>query len=258
LRIRKFEIIRYSHPMFLVRALRFLYGILVAILFAVSLILVVPIYFALFSLLPEKKAPHIAHKISRVWAKTLYILFLIRVKIKGKELIDEKKTYVFIANHLSQLDIPAYVIACNNTIRFLAKIELTKIPLMGYVIHKLYLSVDRSSKEARSQSMLNMRRSIEEGISVFICPEGTRNRTREPLLDFKDGAFRLAIEAQVPLAVLTITDSQKLLSPLRPVELAPGTIHAIWDKPIETVGMTEADLPALKEKARALMLKHLV
>lgn len=244
--------------MFFIRALRFLYGILAATLFAVSLILVVPFYFIIFSVFPEKKAPHIAHKISRAWAKMFYILFLIRVKTKNKELIDKNKTYIFVANHLSQLDIPAYAIACKNTIRFLAKIELTKIPLMGYVIHKLYLSVDRSSSEARRQSMLNMRRSIEEGISVFICPEGTRNRTAQPLLDFKDGAFRLAIEAQVPLAVLTILDSQRLLSPLRPVELAPGTIHAIWDKPIETKGMTEADVPALKEKARNLMLKHLV
>jgi 1-acyl-sn-glycerol-3-phosphate acyltransferase len=245
--------------MFLIRILRFLYGMLAAILFAASLLIVVPLYFLIFTFFSKDKAPHIAHKyISRVWAKLFYIIFLIRVKTKGNELIDENKTYVFVANHLSQLDIPAYAIACKNTIRFLAKVELTKIPLMGYIIHKLYLSVDRSSPEARRQSMQNMRKALEDGISVFICPEGTRNRTDKPLLDFKDGAFRLAIEAQVPLAVLTVTDSQKLLSPLRPVELAPGTIHAFWDKPIDTTGMTEADLPALKEKARALMLAHLV
>ena len=244
--------------MFFIRGIRFIYGMLAAVLFAVSLILVVPVYFIVFSFFPQKRAPHIAHKISRAWAKIFYIIFLIRVKTNGKQLIDDTKTYVFISNHLSQLDIPAYAIACKNTIRFLAKIELTKIPLMGYIIRKLYLSVDRSSKEARSQSMLNMQKSLQEGISVFICPEGTRNRTSQPLLDFKDGAFRLAIKAQVPLAVLTVLDSQKLLSPLRPVELAPGTIHAIWDKPIDTTGMTEDDLPALKEKARALMLAHLV
>jgi 1-acyl-sn-glycerol-3-phosphate acyltransferase len=244
--------------MFFIRALRFLYGILAAVLFAISLLIVVPIYFIIFSVFSAKKAPHVAHKVSRLWAGTFYVLFFIRVKIKNAELIDKNKTYVFISNHLSQLDIPAYAIACKNTIRFLAKIELTKIPLMGYVIHKLYLSVDRSSSEARKQSMLNMRKSIAEGVSVFICPEGTRNRTNQPLLDFKDGAFRLAIETQVPLAIMTVLDSQKLLSPLRPVELAPGTIHAIWDKPIETKGMTEADVPALKEKARAMMLKHLV
>jgi 1-acyl-sn-glycerol-3-phosphate acyltransferase len=244
--------------MLLIRALRFLYGILAAVLFASLLVIVVPIYFVIFSVFSEKKAPHIAHKVSRMWAKTSFILFFVRLKIKSRELIDKNKTYVFIGNHLSQLDIPAYAIACKNTIRFLAKVELTKIPLMGYVIHKLYLSVDRSSSEARKQSMLNMRKSIEDGVSVFICPEGTRNRTDKPLLDFKDGAFRLAIETQVPLAVFTILDSQKLLSPLRPVELAPGAIHAIWDKPIDTTGMTEADVPALKEKARELMLQHLV
>jgi 1-acyl-sn-glycerol-3-phosphate acyltransferase len=244
--------------MILIRLLRFLYGMLAAILFAASLLIVVPCYFLIFTFSSKEKAPHIAHKyVSRVWAKLFYIIFLIRVKAKGRELIDQNKTYVFVANHLSQLDIPAYVMVCRNTIRFLAKKELTRIPLMGYIIHKLYLSVDRSSPEARRQSMMNMRKALEDGISVFICPEGTRNRTSAPLLDFKDGAFRLAIEAQVPLAVLTVIDSQKLLSPLRPVELAPGTIHAIWDKPIDTTGMTEADLPSLKEKARQLMLTHL-
>ncbi|HLG35276.1 MAG TPA: lysophospholipid acyltransferase family protein [Bacteroidia bacterium] len=244
--------------MIFIRLLRFLYGILAAICFSVSLLIVVPCFFFVFSFYPDEKAPHIAHRnISRRWAKLFYILLFIRVKIKGEEFIDGKKMYVFVANHVSQLDVPAYAIACKNTIRFLAKAELTRIPLMGYIIRKLYLSVDRSDKEARYKSMQNMRKSLEEGISVFICPEGTRNRTSEPLLDFKDGAFRLAIEAQVPLAVLTVIDSQKLLSPLRPVELAPGTIHAIWDKPIDTTGMTEADLPALKEKARALMLAHL-
>jgi 1-acyl-sn-glycerol-3-phosphate acyltransferase len=244
--------------MFLIRILRFLYGMLAALCFSLSLLIIVPCFFFVFSFYPEKKAPHIAHRyISRRWAKLFYILFFIRVKIKGEEFIDEKKTYVFVANHVSQLDVPAYAIACKNTIRFLAKAELTRIPLMGYIIRKLYLSVDRSDKEARYRSMMNLRKSLEEGISVFICPEGTRNRTSEPLLDFKDGAFRLAVEAQIPVAVLTVMDSQKLLSPLRPVELAPGTIHAIWDKPIDTTGMTEADLPALKEKVRALMIAHL-
>ncbi|MBK5284244.1 MAG: 1-acyl-sn-glycerol-3-phosphate acyltransferase [Bacteroidia bacterium] len=243
--------------MFFLRLFRFLYGMLAAICFAASLLIVVPCYFFVFSFYPEEKAPHIAHGISRTWAKLFYILFFIRVKIKGTEFIDDKKTYVFVANHLSQLDVPAYAMASKNTIRFLAKSELTRIPLMGYIIRKVYLSVDRSNKEARHRSMLNMRKSLDDGISVFICPEGTRNRTSEPLLAFKDGAFRLAVEAQIPVAVLTVTDSQKLLSPLRPVELAPGTIHAIWDKPVETKGMTENDIPALKEKVRQLMIAHL-
>jgi 1-acyl-sn-glycerol-3-phosphate acyltransferase len=182
---------------------------------------------------------------------------LTRIKIKNRNYIDPKQTYVFIANHRSFLDIPAYAVSCKNSIRFLAKIELTKIPLLGYVIKKLYISVDRKDKEARKQSLENMMNSLKEGISVFICPEGTRNRTEKPLLDFRDGAFRLAIESQLPLAVLTVKGADKLLSPKRPLELSPGTIECIWSKPIVTTGMTMDDMEKLKETARQLMLASL-
>ncbi len=237
-----------------VRPLRFIFALWAGILFILSLLLVVPCYFFVFSLYPKDKAPHVAHKISRSWTKILFVLFLIRVKVRNREFIDAGQTYVFIANHLSLLDIPAYAFSCRNTIRFLAKIELTKIPLMGYIINHLYISVDRKDKEARMQSMERMKSSLKEGVSVFICPEGTRNKTDQPLLDFRDGAFRLAIESQLPLVVLTIRNTEKLLSPFKLLSLSPGTIYCTWSKPIETKGMTEEDLPRLKEIARELML----
>jgi 1-acyl-sn-glycerol-3-phosphate acyltransferase len=102
-----------------------------------------------------------------------------------------------------------------------------------------------------------MKASLRERFSVALFVEGTRNRSDKPLLDFKDGAFRLAIEAQVPLAVLTVLDSGRLQNPIRPFELSPGTVHCVWSKPIETAGMTAADVPVLKEKARQLMLGEL-
>lgn len=216
-------------------------------------------YFLIFSMADKKRAPHLAHRmVSRRWARFLMIAFFIRVRIKKSELIDENQTYVFVANHRSQLDVPSYAISCKNTIRFLAKEELTKIPLMGYVIRNLYISVNRKSKEDRHRSMEAMKDSLRQGISVFLCPEGTRNKTGKPLLDFREGAFRLAIEAQVPLAVLTVKNSGKLLSPLRPVELSPGVIDCIWSEPIESKGMTEADVELLKNKAIKLMTENLV
>jgi 1-acyl-sn-glycerol-3-phosphate acyltransferase len=102
-----------------------------------------------------------------------------------------------------------------------------------------------------------MMKSLNDGISVFICPEGTRNKTDEPLLDFRDGAFRLAIESQLPLAILTVNNSGKLLSPKKPIELKPGVIECIWSEPIETKGMTMDDLQILKEKARERMSANL-
>ena len=173
-----------------------------------------------------------------------------RVEIKNRHLIDPNKTYVFIANHLSMLDIPLYARSCTNTFRFLAKAELTKIPLLGYIINNLYISVKRTDKNDRVKSIEKMLLTLQEGISVFLAPEGTRNKTTKPLLDFHDGAFRLAIAAQKPLAILTVLNTQHHLSPINMFQMLPGTLKAEWSEPIETVGMTELDINHLKELAR--------
>ena len=185
------------------------------------------------------------------------MLFFIRAKIFNKELIDPNQTYVFVANHLSFVDIPCYALSCRNTFRFLSKAELARIPVLGYIIRNLYITVNRSDKNDRSLSLKKMRQSLEENISVFLCPEGTRNQSNEPLLPFKDGAFRLAIESGKPMAVLTLYNSNKLLNPARWFELAPGIVYGIWSEPIPTHDLREEDLEMLKSKVRNIMLKAL-
>jgi 1-acyl-sn-glycerol-3-phosphate acyltransferase len=242
----------------MIRALKSLFGIYAALMFALSLLVVTPLYILLFLIAPKKTAPHIAHRfISRNWAKLLFPVFFVLIKTRNRKHIDRKKVYVFVGNHRSQLDIPVYAVSCKNTIRFLAKEELTKIPLLGFIIRKLYISVNRKSQEDRQRSMQAMLQSLRDGVSIFICPEGTRNKTSEPLLPFKDGAFRVAIEAQVPLAVLTVKNAENLLSPLRPIELSPGMIECIWSPPIDTTGMTDKDVPRLKQMAADLMIANL-
>jgi 1-acyl-sn-glycerol-3-phosphate acyltransferase len=231
------------------RIARTIFGIYALLVFLIGLITASICYAFIFAFLNKKKAPFIAHQfISRNWARFIFFMYGIRMEIRNGEFLDPKQTYVFIANHRSQLDIPAYAIATKHTIRFLAKVELTKIPLMGFVIRNLYISVDRKDKAARARSMENMMQSLREGISVFICPEGTRNKGKEPFLPFHDGAFRLAIQSQLPLAAMVIKNSGELLSPLRPIELSPGKIICEWCKPVLTAGMTENDLPGLKEQ----------
>ncbi len=238
---------------------RSLFGLWAALIFSISMILAGVFYFVIFSTCSSGKAPHIAHgKVSRIWAGFLLFCYGIRLHIKNENVLERNTTYVFVANHRSMLDIPAYALACHHTFRFLAKAELMKIPVLGYIIRKLYISVDRKNKEARVKSMENMNRSIRDGISVFICPEGTRNKTNDPLLSFHDGAFRLAISAQVPLAVLTILHSGKLLSPNQPLEMRPGTIDCVWAPVIETKGLTEKDIPMLKQQVIDIMEKELL
>ncbi len=238
--------------------LRTLFGLYALLFFCIVLVPAFLSYVIVFTFFSEKNAPVAAHRVSRIWASVLFIFYLIRPKIENKHFINRNATYVFASNHKSLLDIPLFAIACKNTFRFLAKEELTKIPLMGYVIKRLYITVNRSDRKDRHRSMEIMNQSLQQGISVFICPEGTRNRNDEPmLLDFKDGAFRLAIHSGKPLAVFTVLNSGELLSPVKWMQLKPGTLKGIWSQPIDTSGMTEDDLPALKEKVHQMMRAHL-
>jgi 1-acyl-sn-glycerol-3-phosphate acyltransferase len=235
-----------------------LFGLYAVLIMILSFFIVIPCYFIIFTFVPKDRAPFIAHKVSRFWAKLLFTCFFIKVDIQGMEFINPALPYVFVCNHCSQMDIPLFARACVNTFRFLSKIEVTKIPLIGYVVKRLYITVDRKSKEDRAKSITRMQDSLlKEKISMVIFPEGTRNRTAQPLIDFKDGAFRLAIDTQLPVAVLTILNSGEFSPAHKFMQLKPGTIKAIWTAPIPTINMTSADVPRLKEQVRTRILEVL-
>ncbi len=180
----------------------------------------------------------------------------IHLKIYGTEKIDKSKTYVFVGNHLSQIDILATAASVPKPIRFLAKMETKYIPFFGFMVKMLAIMVDRKSKESREKSYLYMAAAIAKGECVFLYPEGTRNRTSQKLKEFKDGAFKVAIMAQVPIAVQTLVGTREVNSP-EGLQLYPGRVEVHWSAPIETRGMTLEDVPALKESVRLEMLKHL-
>ena len=242
----------------IVKFFRNIFGFYALLIFIIVLIVAAICHTLVFTFVNEKRAPFFAHKwVSRPWARTLLIFYGIRMKTYDQKILDPKQSYIFIANHRSLLDIPTFALAHHHTFRFLAKAELLKLPLFGYLIKKLYITVDRKDKTARARSMDNMIRSLREGISVFIYPEGTRNKSNDPLLPFHDGAFRLAIQTQLPLAVMVIRNADHLLSPKFPFALRPGLIICQWCEIIPTAGLTQADLPMLKEKAIHAMTRHL-
>ena len=195
----------------MINFLKTLFGIYAAIVIIIVIILGIPFYFFLFTTnIFEKKTPHVAHKISKAMAKTLFVFYFIKIKVLRKNKLKKEGVYIFVSNHTSLLDVPLCAIVTPVTFRYLSKEELTKIPLFGYIIRKLYLSVNRKDEESRARSMENMKQSLREGISIYLFPEGTRNKTGEPLKNFYDGAFRLAIETGIPIVSMTIRNSKKL------------------------------------------------
>jgi len=138
---------------------------------------------------------------------------------------------IYVSNHTSFLDIPGLSLAIPGQFRPLAKKELLKIPIFGWIVSAVTIVVDRSSPESRNRSLLQMKRLLQWGVPVLIFPEGTQNRTNELLQPFKDGAFRIALETQVPIIPVAIRGAGKLMPPGKFL-VKPGHIQVDFGDPI--------------------------
>jgi 1-acyl-sn-glycerol-3-phosphate acyltransferase len=224
--------------------------------FMLSMMILTPIYAMVLSIGGKKYAMPCIWFNYRYVGRFLLFMFFVRLKVYGKEHIDPKKTFVIVANHAAQLDIVAGAASTPQPARFLAKSEILKVPFFGYMTKMLAIVVERGKRESREKSFRYMVEALRRGESIFIYPEGTRNRTDLPLKEFKDGAFRVAIMAQMPIAVQTLVGTKRLNNP-NGIQLFPGTVKVYWSEPIETKGMTMNDLSRLKEMVRHEMLRHL-
>lgn len=136
--------------------------------------------------------------------------------------------------------------------RPLAKKELLKIPIFGWIAKSAAVIVDRSSGQSRKESMDSLKKIISMGISILIFVEGTQNRTKEILQPFKDGAFRMAIDTQQPILPMVVVGARPLMPP-GTIDMKPGTIKVIIGKEILTDGLTANDVTTLKEKTFNIM-----
>jgi 1-acyl-sn-glycerol-3-phosphate acyltransferase len=157
------------------------------------------------------------------------------------------------------MDIPANVVGSPDEIlfKFLGKQEADKLPFFGFLINRLCILVDRKNEDSRKKSYKKMKAEMANGYSIIIYPEGTRNRTSEPIKTFYDGAFRLAIEMQKPLVVNTLVGIKELNPPTGFFTYRPGRVYSHWEEPISTKGMDIQDLEKLKTMAADLMIKRL-
>lgn len=213
-------------------------------------------YIFIFNFCSEKKATLYTFYVTKAWGKALLFFSLVRVKTTGYKL-DANTNYVMISNHLSASDIPVCMASASTPFAFLAKIEVDKIPIVGYLCRNMHVYVNRKTKEGREASIKRMEEYIQAGKSIHIYVEGTRNKSDDPLGPFYDGAFKLAIDTQTPLAIATIIGSDKVMTPKDPLKISPAYVQCIWEEPVETKGMTMDDLEYLKQLAREKMLANL-
>jgi 1-acyl-sn-glycerol-3-phosphate acyltransferase len=185
--------------------------------------------------------------VSRYWADIWYFLIGVRTRRIHLVPLDKTKRYIYVANHISYLDIPNIVQSIRHQpIRALGKLETSKIPIFGYIYRSGAVTVDRQDAYQRARSVLILKSILKKGISIFIFPEGTFNETDKPLKSFFDGAFRIAIETQTPIKPICFLDTYQRLNFKSIFSLTPGKNRIIFLEEVQTSGLTMNDLPDLK------------
>ncbi len=205
----------------------------------------------------SKKARHHAVDLPAKFARFFVPLMGMKTKVIGREKIDADANYVYIANHSSNMDpFVHYSVIPNKRLRIIAKDEILKIPLFGFVLKHLFVPVKRADRKDRSRVMNTMKEVMDAGDSMFLYAEGTRTRDTSLLREFKSGAFRLAIASGRPYVLLTTPNLREINGPTSAI-IGRGTVYCYFDGPFDVEGLTMDDVPRMREEAQAVMMERM-
>ncbi len=178
-----------------------------------------------------------------------------QTEITGETIDDARRPYVVVSNHLSNADIP--IISCLPwEMKWVAKAALFKVPVSGWMMRLAGdIPVDRKDKKSRAQVLVMAKQYLDDRCSVMFFPEGTRSRDGR-LHRFSDGAFRLAINAQVPILPLVLDGTRETL-PKNSWKFGTARVKLKVLPPIPTAGLTADDTAALREQVRGAIVAQL-
>ena len=184
-----------------------------------------------------------------IWGKTLSFIFNIKLIVKGKHNLQDRN-YIFVANHASLIDIPLLLIAVNRYTVFIAKSELSKIPIFKSILDMAgFIFVDRKNNDNAVKSMNNLMDDIKKiPRSVAIFPEGTRTRDGE-LLPFKKGAAIFAINTDIPVIPVAISGTFSW-SKKKLFDMSQSVISFEFGEPIVTENYSFEDRDHLTERIK--------
>lgn len=186
------------------------------------------------------------------WAWIHSFLFLTgcRIRRKGAEHFKQGENYIVIVNHNSLIDIPISTPEIPGPNKTIAKIELSRIPIFGVIYKRGSILVDRKSAESRRDSYRLMKGVLAGGMHMCIYPEGTRNKTDQPLSAFQDGAFKLSVDTGKAIIPALLFDTKKALPQHKPFFFWPSAMEMHFLPSVSPEGM---DAKALKEKLHTIM-----
>ncbi len=224
------------------KILLFIYRVYLYIVIIISTVIILGLIFPI--VLPFDKSGKISLKLGILWLTIIRYASFMRVKVRYEFPADFTRSYVVVTNHRSHFDVVALSSLPFKAIKPVAKKELTKMPIFGWFLKKVSIVIDRKAPrgEAYQKIKSQMDRLKEDGFSVLIFPEGTRGNG-STLLPLKTGAFRLALDYNLPLLPITIKGTEDIL-PKGSLAVTPGKVELVVHKPIEVKGVEDYKLLA--------------
>jgi 1-acyl-sn-glycerol-3-phosphate acyltransferase len=184
-----------------------------------------------------------------LWSKLNTFLLPVLVKVEGRENIRPNTSYIVLTNHQSAFDIFLIYGWLGLDIKWVMKKELRRVPGIGFASEKVgHIFLDRSNSRAALESLNLAKQKLINGSSVVIFPEGTRSKTGNPGV-FKRGAFKLALDLELPILPVSLIDTRKVL-PAGSINILPARVRMIIHKSIEIRGFDEKNMSELIDKTR--------
>jgi len=208
--------------------------------------------------IPEPAKSIGSHKLFKGWMSVFLPLVFCPVFRKGRKNFKKGEQYVVVLNHNSLMDIPVSTPWIPGPNKTLAKIEMSKIPVFGIIYKCGSILVDRKKESSRRESFSKMQEALNNGIHLCLYPEGTRNKSGEPVQPFFDGAFITAIKAQKPVMPGLIFNTGKILPWNKKFWARPRPIHIHFLEPVSTAGLTLDNLAEFKEKIHKMMENYYI
>ena len=191
---------------------------------------------------------------ARIWMAVFMPLIGCPVTVRGKKNFAPGQNYIVVCNHNSLMDVPISVPAIPGGNKTIAKIEMAKTPIFGVIYKTGSILVDRNRESSRKESYMSMKRVLEMGLHMCIYPEGTRNKTDQPLKTFHDGAFRLALDTRKSILPGIIFNTRKALPANIPFYLMPHSLSIHFLSPIAVE--PNDTTTTLKDRVHAVMTEY--
>lgn len=234
--------------------MRTLYTLWIFILFVGSFFILFPLYYVFVQ---NRKWHHLAHELTKIWARIIIYLSFIRVEEVFEEQLDKKETVIFAPNHFSYFDIPIIAYSAPGFYKFIGKKSLGEVPVFGYMFRNLYITVNRSSKIDGYKALVKGLDCLKNNIGLVVFPEGGIISGGPELAPFKEGAFRMAIEGQIPIVPVSIPYNWIFLHDEKKLRVKYRKLKVVYHKKISTKGLTIDSVDELKAQTFDIINKQI-